>query len=658
MDINNTVFLDFETRSAVSLKDVGAWRYSLDPSTKSLCLAYAIGMGEVKLWVEGQQQPKDLIHYFRNKRVRGWNAHSFERAIFENVCKKRLGWEVPKLEQIDDTMLDALTLALPAKLETCAEAMNSPEQKFKEGKALIQKLCKPITSGKKKGLFRERSEFMDDYVRLYDYCRQDVVAERWIATNLPYHLEGKEKKLSYLIARINERGLPIDLELVDAVIEGLDNGQDFLYERFFELTGVESPSKREQFRVWLESQGHQLPNMQAGTVEQLMTEQLTPLVDEALELYDACNNTSTAKFPKLRKMLCPDGTVKNNLIFNKASTGRLAGAGFQAQNLPSEKDKNVEVMRRAFLDRNYEFLHLFCGIQQAAKRLIRPTIRAPKGLKLIDGDLKGVEARGTSWVAREWKMLDNFAEGIDAYVSSASGMYHKSTEYVTGEERQAGKIAVLSGGFGGGWRALYRMAVSRGIPMTEEQAKKINRDFRKARPKLTKAWENFGEAAIFAVGHSGVEIPVKDTDGHFYFVREGDFLFMYLPSGRRLSFPYPQLEYVEFFGKQRLVVTAMWTNSSPKGNHKWMRREITGPSFFQSAVQAMCRDLLMDGHLRAEEQGYPLILSVHDEGLSMVPDDPSYNLSTYRRIMSQNASWCWELPVDSDCWEGYYFAKR
>lgn len=637
---------------------VGSWRYSIDPTTKVLSLAYAFGSREPKLWIEGQQPPQDLMSAIEaGARIHGWNSMSFERAIFHNQCVPKLGWIEPKPEQYHDTMLDALTLGLPAALEDTISALKLPDQKLEEGKKLIQRLCKPISAGKKKGQFREREEFREDYARLYVYNKQDVRAERGVYLSLPYHLTGKERELAMMFMRMNERGLPIDEGLVDAVIEGLELESVMLGERFFKLTGIDRPTMRAQFQEWLIGKGLELPDMQAATLAKVDFRKYPSVVREALTVYNEGNNTSTAKFAKIKTMINPDGTVKNNLIFNKASTGRAAGAGFQAQNLPSESDKGFQVLIDAFFERDYDFLRLYCGVQKAAKIMIRPTIYAPPGLKFVSGDLQGIEARDTAWVAGEFNILDNYRKGIDAYVSSASQMYHIALAEVTKAQRQAGKVAVLSGGFGGGYRALMEMAAKFGMNLTPKEAKKIVKDFRAGRKLLVEMWANFEEAAWTAIEGAGM-VWVDGTRKTIGFYREGRYLFMKLPSGRLLSFPFAEIREMPYFGKMKKSVTAMWVDSSPGGNHKWKRRILTGANLFQSAVQASSRDIMFDGHLAVEEAGYPLVLSVHDEGLSLVPDTPDFSTREYGELITRNkGTWYETLPLEADCWEGFRYRK-
>ena len=47
------ITVDFETRSAVNLRDCGAHVYAIDPTTQPLCLVFAVDDGEPQLWLPG-----------------------------------------------------------------------------------------------------------------------------------------------------------------------------------------------------------------------------------------------------------------------------------------------------------------------------------------------------------------------------------------------------------------------------------------------------------------------------------------------------------------------------------------------------------------------------------------------------------------------------
>lgn len=95
--------LDFETKSEISVKDVGAHRYAEDPSTDVVCLRWQIGDGPVGLWHpfgSGPKHiPKTLQHaiYVLKLPMRAHNK-TFEECIWLHVMVKKYGW--PRLPHV------------------------------------------------------------------------------------------------------------------------------------------------------------------------------------------------------------------------------------------------------------------------------------------------------------------------------------------------------------------------------------------------------------------------------------------------------------------------------------------------------------------------------------------------------------------------------
>jgi DNA polymerase len=88
---------DYETRSCLLLKTVGAWRYSQHLSTDVLCCAYAIDEGPIELWVPGDPVPPVFIEAARNS---DWLAvafnDQFERLLEKHLLAPRCGFpEIP-----------------------------------------------------------------------------------------------------------------------------------------------------------------------------------------------------------------------------------------------------------------------------------------------------------------------------------------------------------------------------------------------------------------------------------------------------------------------------------------------------------------------------------------------------------------------------------
>jgi DNA polymerase bacteriophage-type len=59
----------------------------------------------------------------------------------------------------------------------------------------------------------------------------------------------------------------------------------------------------------------------------------------------------------------------------------------------------------------------------------------------------------------------------------------------------------------------------------------------------------------------------------------------------------------------------------------------------------------------AEDAGYKIVLSVHDELLTEVPDLSEYSHETLSKIMSTNPPWAPGLPLAAAGFEAYRYRK-
>jgi DNA polymerase len=104
-----TLWLDFETKSECDLKLHGAYNYARHPTTQVLCMAYAFGDEEVRLWTPLHPFPERVANH--EGQIRAHNA-AFERLIFQHV----LGLDF-KLEQYYCTATQARANCAPGGLE-------------------------------------------------------------------------------------------------------------------------------------------------------------------------------------------------------------------------------------------------------------------------------------------------------------------------------------------------------------------------------------------------------------------------------------------------------------------------------------------------------------------------------------------------------------
>jgi len=87
--------------------------------------------------------------------------------------------------------------------------------------------------------------------------------------------------------------------------------------------------------------------------------------------------------------------------------------------------------------------------------VLRQSIQAPPGYKILAPDSGQGEARIVAWLANQYDLVEAFAQGRDIYSEAASDIYNRpidrrnvKEDYIPG---QVGKIEILSFGFGSGW---------------------------------------------------------------------------------------------------------------------------------------------------------------------------------------------------------------
>lgn len=655
-----TVSLDFEVFSRCDLKKCGTSRYAEDPTTELLCLAYAIDPSDVRIWIAGQPPPHDLFDWIKLYKMRAFNAY-FELRIWEEVCHKRMGW--PKVDEtmFVDTQADALALSLPDSLDECSRVLDASYKKDPKGKLLIKKLCCPVKPTKAHPTDRWlKSEAHDDYIHLYNYCKQDVRTEMAISAMLPYSVtekEGIEREIWLATIRANRRGIPIDVELVTSINLLIEEKIARLTQELQEITDgkIETTNQNVAIQNFLNRKYLQgkLSNMQGETIEKFLKKDLPPEARRILEIYAQANYASVAKYKKMLLQLCKDGTIKDNHLYHGAATGRDAARGVQVQNLPRATIEDPDFAIELIKDRNLDHVELLFGnIIELASALIRPSFMAPEGKTFYNADLSQIEARKTCWIAKEKDLLDDYRKGLDAYKVMAAKMYGVKYEDVTKPQRQDGKTAVLLCGFQGG-AGVFPDGTD------PELAKQIVKAFRDARPKLVATWKAFGTAAMNAVLDPGNVYPVE-TNERFRFFIKGIYLFLLLPNNRLLAFPSPKWEEVAAPWSTKEKPAKLWAvthmHVDTTRGRKWLRRAISGASFMQSAVQSLSRDILMEGILRLEAAGYPHTHRVHDE-VTCVVDIHRDSLDDFTEIFSQVPEWCSDLPIAADPWNNLRYKK-
>lgn len=617
---------DFETRSACNIKKHGAWVYAEHPTTRVLCLAYKWERQPPAIWTPGMPLVPLFDAIGRADIIEAHNA-SFEYAIWTNVCEKRYGWPALPVEKLRCSAAKASMHALPRSLEDACQALGLHVQKDMEGHRLMMRMCRPrkprkgepeINSDDPYGLYWH--EDPADLARLYLYCKNDTIAEETLSDALR-DLPPKELQIWQLDQIINARGIQADLDAVESMLDMVAEHEARLLAQLSKLTfgRVRTAKQVEQLRGYLRGLGVDLPDLAAATVKEAV--QRKGLSDEARELLGirrSLGRSSSAKYQAILDRASGDGRVRGALLYHGAGTGRWSGAGIQPQNFPSriKTSADPEEMLNAILVGGLD-LHnaLYDDDPMAtAGAVTRSVLTAREGHDLIAADYSAIEGRGLAWLAGEETELEVYRSDQDVYIAAAAMILHKPYAAVTKTERQSpGKVATLACGYGGSVGAVRNFG---GEGMTDEQIKEqIVYPWRAAHPMTVVFWRELEDACMSAVANPGMVFSARAI----LFRVQTPFLLCRLPSGRLLYYYDPDIRPVETsWGEIRDSVTYMTVDSLTK---KWIRTNTYGGKLAENVTQALCRDLMAEAMLRVEREGYPIVLTVHDELVCEVPEN-------------------------------------
>lgn len=669
--------IDFESRSACSLKLAGTWRYSIDPTTEILCLAYRLPTwpeGVTALWhpatTDYQQYLSELLDWvLAGKLIEAHNAW-FERCMWQNILVPVHGFPLIQPQQWRCSAAKAAAHALPRGLDEALAALKLPIRKDAEGEKVMKKMSKPRKPRKAEREAWEKAHGNIDYPRLYweddsllqklfAYCRQDVLAEDALS-NVLADLSEVETRVYLLDQLINERGFLLDHEAVETALSMIADEQARGLVELAVLTGgkVKKATQRAQMLRWLEGEGVRLPNTQRETLEETLSNSSFGTFEVAarrgIELMLTLGKSSTAKYTAMQNQMSPvDHRVRGGLLYHGASTGRWSGSGVQPHNFPKGKIKGDEMEdvwelmkyqdRDAWLIQGSNVLETLSG---ALRGVIIPSV----GHQLYVADYSGIEARVLLWLANDQKGLELFRQNKDIYLDMAMSIYERPLTKDDKDERALGKVAVLGLGYQmGPAKFVDTVAHMAGLTISDELAQQTVDAYRAKYHLVKQEWYDQEAAAKRAVRGG-----VHDCGRVSWFV-EKPFLYCELPSGRCLAYPFPKVQERETsWGELKPTLTFMGVNPY---NHQWQRQHTYGGMLVENIVQAIARDLMAAALLRCEASGiYVPVLSVHDEVIAEAKVGAG-TVSAFEELIAECPEWAHGCPVNAEGWRGMRYHK-
>lgn len=579
------------------------------------------------------------------------------------------------------TAVLASTLGLPRSLKDAGEALGLPEdqKKLKTGKALIQYFCKYVTPTKSNG-GRRRNMPKDDPDRWHLFCvynKQDVTTEQAILSRLKrFRPIPREQRLWSVDQNIGDRGIRIDVPFVQGIVDYDKIRVDRCMTEARELTGLQNPNSVAQLKGWFSANG--APGLSTDMSKAAVAEALkpgheslySPKVRRMLRLRQALGKSSTKKYQTMLDSVCRDGRVRGMLQFYGANrTGRWAGRIVQLQNLPQNHIPDLDLARQTVAEKDFEALEMMYGEPaQVFSELVRTAFIPSDGCHFIVTDFSAIEARVIAWLGGEQWRLDTFRNGGDIYCASASQMFCVPVvkHGVNGHLRQRGKVAELALGYGGGVGAMKTMDTTHTIP--EEDMPDIVSKWRERSPRITRLWKLFERCAqttietgrrsfayIEAIGDDGryhkrtvngkpiaIGFSMDEIDGR-------RFMFVKLPSGRSIAYPWPALQDGNY-GKE----IEYWGTDTA---HTWAPIRTYGGKLTENIVQATARDCLAEKMVKVEEMGYHVVAHVHDEMIIDVPRADEVAFDRIDGLMAEPIDWAPGLPLKGGTYACDYYQK-
>lgn len=643
-----TLSIDIETYSDQNLAKCGVYRYVESPVFEILLFAYSIDGAPVQIvdLACGESIPADVVAALTDDFVIKWAFN----ATFERICLSRhLGYPSGDYLEPDSwrcSMIWAATMGLPLSLEGVGAVLGLEKQKLTEGKELIKYFCQPCAPTKTNGQ-RTRNlptHAPDKWLTFKKYNIRDVEAEMSIQTRLAkYPVPDSVWDEYHLDQEINDRGVALDMELVQQAIQMDGRSRTELIQAMKELTALENPNSVQQMKEWLSLNGMETDTLGKKAVAEML-KTAPPQLQTVLTLRQQLAKSSVKKYQAMETAVCADGRARGMFQFYGANrTGRWAGRIIQMQNLPQNHLVDLAEARGLVHNGDFDAVEmLYEDVPDTLSQLIR-TAFVPQGdRKFIVADFSAIEARVIAWIAGEEWRQKVFAEGKDIYCASASQMFGVPVEKhgVNGHLRQKGKIAELALGYGGSVGALKAMgALDMGL--AEEELQPLVQAWRDANPNITKLWWDVDRAAMDAVRYR------YETETHgITFTYKSGMLFITLPSGRRLAYVKPKIGENQFGGD-------CITYEGVGGTKKWERLNSYGPKFVENIVQATARDLLC--YSMQTLRCCSIVMHIHDE--MVIEADRRMSLQAVCDQMGRVPAWADGLQLRADGYETDFYKK-
>ena len=608
-------------------------------------MSYAFDDEPVETWLPKHPFPERVANW--TGQIRAHNA-AFERLIFWHVL------DLPfALTQFFCTATQARANCLPGSLEDIGRALSSKMKKDHRGAQLIRQLSIP----KADGTFNNDPELMAEMIR---YCEQDVRAMREISKAMR-NLSETELLDYHVNERINDRGVRVDVPLCEAAVRYAEAELQDIEQIVADvtrgvITSVRSPKMREWVLARVGPEAKKLmtvykdgepkfsidKTVRANLLAMDNPDELPADVAEVVQCADDLWASSVAKFKRLANLAGQDARVRGAFVFAGGSaTGRASSYGAQVHNFTRKCHKEPEAVRQALVRGHSIVPRYGIRVTDVLKSMLRPALIPAKGNVYVVADWNAIEARATAWLSADHTaedVLNVFRACGDIYKREAAGIYRTDASKITDEQRQIGKVAILSLGFAGGVGAFGNMARAYGVTMSESDAQRIVDAWRRANGWAVRYWQKLEEAYTRAMRNVNHEFRA----GRVAYLFDGQHLWYALPSGRVLCYPFARLD-----EDGVSYLKAEWKPAQDAT--EWPRARLWKGLATENITQAVANDLLREALRELDRRGLQAVLHVHDEIVLECPSEAAEAVAeTLVEVMCAAPSWAEGLPLRAE----------
>lgn len=634
MNSKKILSIDIETVFSKDLSKCGVYACCQDKEFHILLFAYAFDNEEVKIidFTKNEKLPKEVLEALLDDNIikSAFNAN-FERICISAYLNLYLSPKSWKCSQVH-----ALSLGLPPSLERVGDVLCLKNKKLKSGKNLIK--------------FFNKGNSPKDYPQKWEefknYCIMDVKCEREIREKLSkFPLSNEEELLYELDQEINDRGIGVDIDFVKEALICHENYKKIIKEKLYNLTKLDNVNSICQMKKFLAERNVKTDKLDKKSVEKLM-KTCSDDICEILSLRKLLGKTSVRKYESIIKSVTKDERVHGLFQFYGASrTGRWSGRLVQVQNLPQNHIKNLEYTRNLVKNKEHEKLNdLHESIPEVLSQLIRTAFIPKEEHEFIVVDFSAIEARVLSWISNEKWRVEVFKTHGKIYEASASEMFNIPIKDINKDLRQKGKIAELALGYGGSVNALISMGAL-DMNLQEDELLPLVQRWRNANINIKNFWYDVGNAALETVAKEKTMRVGKITFEYY-----NNYLFIKLPSGRKLSYFNPMIKR-NVYGKESLTYEGVATN------RKWERIETYGPKLVENIVQGISRDILAYAMMNLKNRNFNIVMHVHDEVVVEVKKD-EHTLEEICNIMTIPPPYAEDLCLKSQAYKCDFYRKE